>query len=236
MNFQSQRGTLTKVNISNLYPDRVFHFVDFSNNCIDEIINCHVDGPYPGCYSNWSITTFIEHQDRRRGGRLNLNLNGCLKPFPDIAKLFKTERDPSLLSYLKIYRYIIICDSIFECSSELYSLLNSVRELARSGAIKADRNDHITGQMYHISYLFRENRTDIFRTSLNNSVCPSLCECYDKPSLESVFLNCSFRGLKTSDSRKVSNIWQYHNTTVLLDNNEVIETLYWEISTERKTH
>lgn len=75
--------------------------------------------------------------------------------------------------------------------------------------------------MYHISYLFRENRTDIFRTSLNNSVCPSLCECYDKPSLESVFLNCSFRGLKTSDSRKVSNIWQYHNTTVVLDNNEI---------------
>lgn len=104
INFQSQRGTLTKVNISNLYPDRVFHFVDFSNNCIDEVINCDVNGPYPGCYSNWSITTFIGHQDRRRGGRLNLNLNECLKPFPDIAKLFYTERDPSLLSYMNIYR------------------------------------------------------------------------------------------------------------------------------------
>ncbi len=79
MNFQSQRGTLTKVNISKLYPNRVFHFVDFSNKCIDKIINCDVDGPYPSCYSNWSITTFIDHEDHRRGGRLNLHLNGCLK-------------------------------------------------------------------------------------------------------------------------------------------------------------
>lgn len=95
--------------------DRVFYFVDFFNNCIDEIINCDVDGLYFSCYSNWLIVIFIEYEDYRWGGRLNLYFNGCLKWFLDIVKFFKMEKDLLFLLYLNFYWYIIFGDFSFEC-------------------------------------------------------------------------------------------------------------------------
>uniref|UniRef100_K1RDL6 Uncharacterized protein n=1 Tax=Magallana gigas TaxID=29159 RepID=K1RDL6_MAGGI len=125
MNFQSQRGTLTKVNISNLYPERVFHLVDFSNNCIDEIINCDVDGPYPSCYSNWSITTFIEHEDHRRGGRITAIPRSFLRNLEKASSIDLRGNPitivPSVLRGLFLRTCVLKIDAVVPCTcSELW--------------------------------------------------------------------------------------------------------------------
>ena len=227
MHFENQRGTLSKVNISNLYPDRVFHILDFSNNCIAELVNCDDGQRYPGCYSNFSIQSVVDHKNDRRGGRIHLHENQCLKRFPDIARLLKTENNPSLLKLTKWYRYITFFDYQFQCSSEMFTLLNSVRYVVINNGFHVNCTDPTTGKIHNVTNLFHNNETDIFITHLNNSICPDLCECYSKPALETVFLNCSYRSLSANDIKRITKVWQYTNVSILLNNNDISSIEYF---------